>query len=80
MFIEMLNSCKTESRFFSFLDVGLSSDATFYIIEKNSFRDLAHLILKLKQGNDESLKKHLSTQIKDMKHQNELLRSEVCSL
>ena len=70
-FVELLDYCRTDNGFLTVLNMGLSNEANFCVVETNQFKALTHLSLKFKQGNDESIKKHLGTRIKEMKSLNE---------
>jgi hypothetical protein len=50
------------------------------LVELNQYQTLPHLNLKLKQGNDEAIKKHLATKLKETKESNERLNKNVATL
>jgi hypothetical protein len=45
-------------------EIGASGEATFKIVQMNQFKASDHLKLKFKKGNDESIKKYLSSKLK----------------
>lgn len=70
--MQHLESCMASSesvskRFVCSLQVGISNEAVFSLVEQNQYQTLAHLSLKLKQGNDETVKRHLASKLKESK-------------
>lgn len=49
------------------LSLGNLNEALFQVIEISSFRDIIHICLKFKQGNDEQIKKYLAGKLKESK-------------
>jgi len=46
------------------LDCSSCGDSTLSIIESNQFRELTYIALRLRQGTDETVKKHLATKLR----------------
>lgn len=70
--INHLESCQaslthetTGKRFLCSLQVGVSNEGVLSLVEQNQYQTLIHVSLRLKQGNDESIKRHLATRLKD---------------
>jgi len=51
-------------RMLASLDCGASGESMLSIIEANQFRELTHIALKLRQGSDEVVKKHLAGKLR----------------
>jgi hypothetical protein len=49
------------------LTVPSTGDGTFEVIEANLFRQLAHISLKVRAGNDSSIKKYLAGKLQEFK-------------
>lgn len=62
------------------MQLGISNDGIFSLVELNQYQTLAHLNLRLKVGNDEALKKYLAGKLKEYKELNESLKTNVESL
>lgn len=54
----------TNLRMLACLDCGSGGDSVFSIIESNQFRELTYISLRLRQGTDETVKKHLATKLR----------------
>ena len=70
--MQHIDSCLSVSehpakRFICSLSIGLSNEAVFNLVEQNQYQTLVHLSLKLKQGNDETVKRHLASKLKESK-------------
>ena len=66
------------------LQIDPSGDAVLSVVEANQFRELTHIALKLKRGNDDSVKTYLADRLGQFRHrmetledQNNALREEV---
>ena len=62
------------------LQIGVSNEAVLAFIEQTQYQSLIVLNLKLKQGNDESIKKHLAGKLREQKDINESLRNNLFNL
>ena len=87
-FIEILELCPavkkantltedSAEKFSCTLMVGYSEAPTLNIIESNGFRQLVHLSLKFKQGDDENMKKYLATRLQEFKAENLDLKTKL---
>eukprot|EP01022_Parablepharisma_sp_SALTPOND_P015114 TRINITY_DN2110_c0_g1_i2.p3 TRINITY_DN2110_c0_g1~~TRINITY_DN2110_c0_g1_i2.p3 ORF type:complete len:568 (+),score=112.13 TRINITY_DN2110_c0_g1_i2:387-2090(+) len=87
-FIELLELCpvvkKTNAltedpaeRFSCVLFMGYSETATFNIVEINHFKQLTHLSLRFKSGDDESTKKYLAARLQEFKAENTELKTKL---
>lgn len=50
------------------------------LVEQNQYQTLVHVALKLRQGNDDAVKRHLASRLKETRDANEQLRKNVASL
>jgi len=69
--LEMLRD--VPNRLYASLCVQSPQEAQFALVESNQFRELPHLSLKFRKGNDEALKDYMSTKLTEFKTNNELL-------
>lgn len=67
-------------RFICSLNVGISNEAILSLVEQNQYQTLVHVALKLRQGNDDAVKRHLASRLKETRDANEQLRKNVASL
>lgn len=70
-FVEMLKD--VPCRLYAALVMQSSHDAHLSLVESNQFRELPHLCLKFRKGNDEALKEYMSSKLNDFKASNETL-------
>ena len=49
------------------MQLGVSNEAAFNIVEINKFKMVPHLSLKFKKGNDDAVKKYLGNKYKEAK-------------
>lgn len=68
--LEMLRD--VPNRLYASLAVQSPQEAHFALVESNQFRELPHLSLKFRKGNDEALKDYMSTKLAEFKTNNEL--------
>jgi hypothetical protein len=61
------------------LSIGHSNEGLFSIIEVGQFREISYINLKLKQGNDESIKKYLATKLKETQDLAEQFRETIAN-
>ena len=55
-----------QSKFLAVFDTGVGgADAALSIVETNQFKALTYLSLSFRRANDEQLKKHLASKLKD---------------
>lgn len=54
----------TSLRMLACLDCGSGGESVFNIIESNQFRELTYIGLRLRQGTDETVKKHLAAKLR----------------
>jgi spindle assembly abnormal protein 6 len=62
--MNMVASSAASLRMLACLDCSAGGESTFSIIESNQFRELTHIGLRLRQGTDETVKKHLAAKLK----------------
>ena len=70
-FVELLDLAYKESPTFACIflcDIG-SQEGTLSIVETNRFKQLTHLSLRFRSGNDEILKVYLAGELKKLKHE-----------
>lgn len=58
------------------LQIDPSGDAVLSIVEANQFRELTHIALKLKRGNDDSVKTYLADRLGQFRHRMETLEDQ----
>lgn len=54
-----------QNAFVCVLDIGVSGEAVLKIVQTNQFKASDHLRLKFRKGNDEVIKRYLSSKLKD---------------
>jgi len=60
-----------QSKFLAVFDTGVGgADAALSIVETNQFKALTYLSLSFRRANDEQLKKHLASKLKDASQTN----------
>ena len=52
--------------------------AIFSIVESNQFRELTHLSLNLKPGNDSSIRRYLSVRLSELLDEKSMLKFQIC--
>ena len=62
------------------LQIEPSGDAMLSIVESNQFRELTHIALKTKRGNDDSVKTYLADRLCQFRHRMESLEDQNSSL
>jgi len=62
------------------LNLGVSNEATLQLVEQTQYQTLMHLMLKLRLANDETLKRHLASRLKDATHLTTSLTQRVSQL
>lgn len=62
--------CGQQSQFVSILEIGVSSDACFKIVQQNNFKASDHLRLRFMKGNDDAIKKYLAHKLKTTEAEN----------
>jgi transcriptional regulatory protein LevR len=62
------------------LNLGLSNEAILQLVEQTQYQTLIHLSLKLRQANDDTLKRHLAARLKDFTAQNTQLSTRLVTL
>jgi hypothetical protein len=85
--IQHLESCMSSStqqqeqasqyggkRFLCSLQLGISNEGVLSLVEQNQYQTLVHVSLKLKQGNDETIKKYLAGKLRETR---DVLESKV---
>eukprot|EP00397_Hematodinium_sp_SG-2012_P012634 GEMP01012810.1.p1 GENE.GEMP01012810.1~~GEMP01012810.1.p1 ORF type:complete len:625 (+),score=132.32 GEMP01012810.1:75-1949(+) len=70
-FLEMLQD--VPERLYAALVMQNNQEAHFSLVESNQFRELPHLCLKFRKGNDEALKEYMSSKLTEFKTNNEIL-------
>eukprot|EP00761_Pharyngomonas_kirbyi_P000574 gb/GECH01000574.1/.p1 GENE.gb/GECH01000574.1/~~gb/GECH01000574.1/.p1 ORF type:complete len:658 (+),score=186.55 gb/GECH01000574.1/:1-1974(+) len=79
--IDLLQSCvKSHSEesptFFAMLEIH-QTESFFKVLENTAFRQLDHLSLQLRAGNDNAIKKYLASQLKFLKENKEKLEQQL---
>ena len=70
-----------QSKFIAVFDTGVGgADASLAIVETNQFKALTYLSLTFRKANDEMLKKHLATKLKESSQSNRDLTTMNASL
>ncbi len=89
MFIELLELCPVLKKTNTLVEdqqsekcscvllVGYAETATFNIVEVNNFKQLTHLSLKFKRGDDEGTKKYLAERLQEFKAENQDLKTKL---
>jgi len=54
-------------RMFATLDCGAGGDGLLSIVESNPFRELTHIALRLRQGTDDAVKRHLAGKLRELR-------------
>ena len=62
-----------DNKFTCVLAIGYTAEASLSVVETNQFKQLTHLSLKLRNGNDETLKQHLAKKLQSFKAECEAL-------
>ena len=75
-FVELLQMCGQQSQFVAILEVGVSADACFKIVQQNAFKASDHLRLRFSKGNDEAIKKYLAHKLKTTEAENVQFRQQ----
>ena len=79
--VELLEHCreasKQESARFIATLVATNGGGMFSVVETNNFRQLYHISLQLRAGNDVAIKRYLAAKLKDFKARNSGLDSEL---
>jgi hypothetical protein len=75
--IQHLESCLSPSgsspkRFLCSLSLGVSNEGILSLVEQNQYQTLVHVSLKLKQGNDDTIKRYLAAKLKETREALEL--------
>jgi len=60
--------------------MGVSNEAVFSVVEQTQYQAIVKVSLRLKQGNDEAVKKHLALKLKEAREANEALRKSAGEL
>ena len=71
------NDTLDSNEFTANLHILVSSDAQFKIVQTNQYKQLSHLNLTLKAGNDDSVKKYLAIKLKEFKEENQILKHKL---
>lgn len=59
-------------RFLCSLSLGVSNEGVLSLVEQNQYQTLVHVSLRLKQGNDETIKRYLAGKLKETRDALEL--------
>lgn len=76
MFLDQMMAPEQEKTHQYVLETDQSSMGSFRIEESSKFKQFCHIQLKMLQGNDDVLKKHLSEKIKVMSSSSDELKGE----
>lgn len=74
---ENVTSAEDQAKYGCVLCVGYSADAVFSVIETNQFKQLTHLSLRFRTGDDETLKQYLAKTLSTYKTQAESLAARL---
>lgn len=65
--VDMAEADETGARFFTSLEVGVTSGANLSFVEINAFKRLVHLKLKMSCGSDAQIRNHLAGQLRELR-------------
>jgi hypothetical protein len=67
-------------RFLCSLQLGVSNEGVLSLVEQNQYQTLVHVSLKLKQGNDDTIKRYLAGKLKETRESLDLKSKTLISL
>jgi hypothetical protein len=67
-------------RFLCSLTLGVSNEAVLSLVEQNQYQTLVHVALRLKQGNDDTIKRYLAGKLKDTRDMLEMKTKAAANL
>ena len=84
VFVNLIEKCiqrdtLDSNEFAAHLHILVTGDAQFKIVQTNLYKQLSHLNLTLKAGNDEAIKKYLAIKLKEFKEESLTLKQRLDS-